>query len=364
MSSGRTVQVWSLDDAQDPKRAVSNPDDVASLSFSPDDKLLICGSKKGAITVWDLSDARPRVTLDLPGHIGGKISSTIVSADGRSLISASADDTIKLWSMIDGKLVLTLLGHEDDVSCLALSPDGETIASGGWDDIIWIWDFRTGKKLRALQGHTGAISNLAFSPDGKWLASASEDQTTKLWNVERGKLIATLPPRGEGVEKVAFLGSQGHGQLITVIGDATTQRWDFDNIGQRDESVSLNGHDRPISAIAFAPQRRLVVSSSADKTIRTWDLETRRPIQLLLGHESNVATARVSPNEKVIASGSRDGTVRLWDVETGDVQILKTGLQTGVRAVAFNRDGSPAERMEKSTSGTQTTRPYYVPLKL
>ena len=341
-SSDQAIQVWSLDaDAQDnPKRAMSNPEDVSSLLFSPDNKLLICGSKGGAITVWDVTDEHSRIALVLSGHIG-QISSMVVSADGRSLISASSDeDTIKVWNLIDGKPELTLVGHEDDVSCLALSPDGETIASGGWDDIIWIWDFRTGKKLRALQGHTGVVWNLAFSPDCKWLASGSEDQTTKLWDLERGKLLATLPGRGADVEKVAFLGPQGHGQLITISHNDTTQRWDFDSIGQRDELVTLSGHDRPISGVAFGPQRRLVISSSADKTIRTWDLETRRPVRVFSGHESNVYTARISPDEKLIASGSRDGTVRLWDVETGASQILQEDTQTSVREVAFNRDGT------------------------
>src|SRR4029453_10918647 len=135
----------------------------------------------------------------------------------------------------------------------------------------------------------------------------SYDQTTKLWNVERGKLVATLPARGGGVEKVAFLGPQGHGQLITLIDDATTQRWDFDSIGQRDESTTLSGHDRPISVVAFAPQRRLVISSSADRTIRTWDLETGRPGRVFRGHDSNVHRAGISPDEKVIAWGGGGG---------------------------------------------------------
>src|SRR5262249_58176216 len=123
--------------------------------------------------------------------------------------------------------------------CLALSPDGETIASGGWDDIIWIWDFRTGKKLRALQGHTGVVWNLAFSPDGKWLASGSEDQTTKLWDLERGKLLATLPGRGADVEKVAFLGPQGHGQLITISHNDTTQPSHFHPIRHTNKLIPL-----------------------------------------------------------------------------------------------------------------------------
>src|SRR5262245_6263256 len=142
-----------------------------------------------------------------------------------------------------------------------------------------------------------------------------------MWDIERGKLLATLPGRGADVEKVVFLGGQGHGQLITVSAK-DTQRWNFDGIGQRDELVTLSGHMRPVSVVAFSPERRLLVSSSADKTVRTWDLETMRPVHVFAGHESNVYSARISPDEKFIASGSRDGTVRLWDVKTGAAQIL------------------------------------------
>jgi WD40 repeat protein len=212
------------------------------------------------------------------------------------------------------------------------------MASSGWDGIIWIWDFRTGKKLRALRGHKGDVRSLAFSPDGKWLASGSEDKTTKLWNVERGTLLATLPARGRAVEKVAFLGPRGHGQLITVSAK-DIQRWNFDDVGQRDELVTLSGHDRPTSVVAFGPRRRLMISSSADGTIRTWDLETMRTVRKFNGHEGNVYAARISPDEKLIASGGRDGTVRLWDVETG-AQISQEVTQTVVRDVAFNKDGT------------------------
>jgi WD40 repeat protein len=337
-SSDQAIQVWSLDaDAQDLGWQIPKPEDVSSLAFSPDDKRLVFGSKGGALWVWDMTDEQPQPRKLSSGHVG-QITSMVVSRDGRSLISTSSDDTISIWNLDEGKPEPPLVGHDDEVACLTLSPDGETMASSGWDGIIWIWDFRTGKKLRALRGHKGDVRSLAFSPDGKWLASGSEDKTTKLWNVERGTLLATLPARGRAVEKVAFLGPRGHGQLITVSAK-NTPRWNFDDVGQRDELVTLSGHDRPTSVVAFGPRRRLMISSSADGTIRTWDLETMRTVRKFNGHEGNVYAARISPDEKLIASGGRDGTVRLWDVETG-AQISQEVTQTVVRDVAFNKDGT------------------------
>jgi WD40 repeat protein len=80
---------------------------------------------------------------------------------------------------------------------VAFSPDGKTLASASWDQTIKLWDVQTGKELATLKGHTGWVTSVAFSPDGKTLASAggerseessgSADRTIKLWDVQTGK---------------------------------------------------------------------------------------------------------------------------------------------------------------------------------
>ncbi|MDZ8089159.1 MAG: caspase family protein, partial [Nostoc sp. DedQUE12b] len=85
-----------------------------------------------------------------------------------------------------------LEGHSNDVFSVAFSPDGKTIASASADNTVKLWNAATGKEIITLNGHSDTVFSVAFSPDGKTIASASTDNTVKLWNAATGKEIITL----------------------------------------------------------------------------------------------------------------------------------------------------------------------------
>lgn len=77
------------------------------------------------------------------------------------------------------------------VSAVALSPDGKTIASASKDNTIKLWHI-DGREIVTLTAHSDRLSAVAFSPDGKSLASASEDNTVILWYLKRVVSIDTV----------------------------------------------------------------------------------------------------------------------------------------------------------------------------
>ncbi|MEH2004848.1 AAA-like domain-containing protein, partial [Nostoc sp.] len=80
-----------------------------------------------------------------------------------------------------------LEGHSSLVNSVVFSPDGKTLASASADKTIKLWNRETGKEITTLTGHSSLVNSVVFSPDGKTLASASFDNTIKLWNRETGK---------------------------------------------------------------------------------------------------------------------------------------------------------------------------------
>ncbi|MEM9266034.1 MAG: TIR domain-containing protein, partial [Cyanobacteria bacterium P01_F01_bin.13] len=85
--------------------------------------------------------------------------------------------------------VRSLNGHDDQVQSVGFSPDGKTLVSGSSDNTIKLWDVETGEEIRSFNGHDDDVWSVGFSPDGKTLVSGSSDNTIKLWDVETGEEI-------------------------------------------------------------------------------------------------------------------------------------------------------------------------------
>ncbi|NCR87645.1 MAG: hypothetical protein GPI90_25065, partial [Microcystis aeruginosa K13-05] len=66
----------------------------------------------------------------------------------------------------------------------AFSPDGKRIVTASWDNTARVWDAETGREIASLNGHQKAVITAAFSPDGKRIVTASSDGTVRVWPVE------------------------------------------------------------------------------------------------------------------------------------------------------------------------------------
>jgi WD40 repeat protein/predicted Ser/Thr protein kinase len=105
------------------------------------------------------------------------------------------------------------------------------------------------------------------------------------------------------------------------------------------ERLRLRGHKGAVRAVAFSPDDRLIVSGSADNTVKFWDAGTGKEVRTLSGHQARVTGLAFSPDGRRLATASADRTVRLWEVATGK-ELLCLEPHTGpVTCVAFSPDG-------------------------
>ncbi len=122
----------------------------------------------------------------------GPILALAMSSDGKSLVTASGDSTIKLWDLETCREMRTFAGHEDWVRTCIFTKDGSGLISGSYDETLKQWDIKTGEVISTFTGHQGGVYTCILTQDGSGLISGSYDKTLKQWDIATGKLIDTI----------------------------------------------------------------------------------------------------------------------------------------------------------------------------
>ncbi len=270
------------------------------------------------------------------GHRGG-LWSVAISPDGRRLLSASHDFSVRLWDVESGRELMLLSGHTDHVKGVAFLPDGKRGISGADDDTLRLWDLETGRELRRFIGHTADLSSVAVSPDGRRALSSAIDRTIRLWDIESGRQIRALTGHTAAVIEIAFLPD---GQRALSAGDDGTVRlWDLQKgrpIGQLATEA-----DQHFACVAVSPDGRLGAAGASDGVVRIWEIESGRLRSRLERHGDAVLAVAFTPDGRSIVSsgGGKDPTIRLWDAASGREQKLLGTLRAVAQAVAIAPDG-------------------------
>jgi WD40 repeat protein/uncharacterized caspase-like protein len=318
-------------------RQLGHSGSVTSISFSPDGRILVSAGFDKSLKMWDVASGRELRTLT--GHTG-RVKAVAFSPDGRAVLSGSDDNTLKLWDPADGRVLRTFTGHRDSVNAAMFSPDGRMILSGSSDKTLKLWDVDSGREVRTLIGHGDEVTSVGFSKDGSTAASASDDRTLKIWDTRDGRALHTLTGHQGQVKSVAF--SLDGRTIVSGAWDRQLKLWDT---GSGRELKTLPGHDGYVAATAFAPDGRIVVSASRSvggretELIKVWDVATGRELRALKGHSEDVNALTFSPDGHMIASASSDNTIKLWNAADARALRTLTGVGHQIAAVAYSPDG-------------------------
>jgi WD40 repeat protein len=308
---------------------------ILAIAFSPDGALIATGGEDNLVKLWNVSARRLDQTLE-GGH-GEPVNSVKFSPDGKLLATASDDDTVKLWDIQTRKeLTPPLKGHLAGVRSVAFSPDGLSVATASKDSTVKVWDLCARKELMTLEGHESNVSSVIFLSDSK-LATASSDLSVRLWNIKERQYRKTIFGAHQGaVREVAF--SPDDKFLASGSDDNTVKIWDADTWQLVNK---LEGHTGSVTSVYFSFDGKLLASASQDNTVRLWDTHSWKSLFTLEGHHNNVYSVMFSPDGKKVATASEDGTVKLWDPRSGrELKTLTGPDNTAISCVQFSpKDG-------------------------
>ena len=269
----------------------------------------------------------------LSGHTNS-INALVLSADGHTLISASADKTIRLWDLANGEAMDVLKGNKSFVNALILSFDEQALVSGSADGAIKIWELETGQEILTLTGHTSAINALAMSPEGKYLISGAADGSIKIWNFSTGEELQTLAGHPSAINTLEV--SHDGQTLMSGSADKTIKQWD---IKTGEEMLTFTGHTSYVNVLLMSRDGQFLLSGSADQTIKQWDVTTGEEVRSFTGHAGFINALELSRDGRFLRSGSADETIREWDLKTGSAIQTYTGFDVHVDHFVTRRNG-------------------------
>jgi len=329
-----SLGIWLYDSKTLQEVGLLGGHSATSISFSPDSKLLVSGGQDKTVCLWDVVRKEKIAILQ---KYRDDVPSVAFSPDGKLLASRSAKTTY-LWDVAQRKVIATLKGFSGTVS---FSTDSKLLASTGWSasensgnrvPIVRLWDLSQKKEIAVLK-HTGGgnVINIAFSSNGKWLASAS-GKTIRLWDIAQKKEIAVLKPNEEcRVNSISFASD---GKLLAASEGNVVRIWD---VAKGENVAVIRAGIYHVSFISFSPDgKELALGCPMHLKILFWDVAQNRERAVLQEYTPPVDSVTFSPDSKLLVSGGV-WPIKLWDIaEKKQIGMLH---HYGVEDLEFNSDG-------------------------
>jgi len=167
-------------------RVLKVNDDVLSICFSPDERLLALSTLDNTVKVFFVDSLK--LFLTLYGHKLPVLNISI-SSDSKLIATCSADKNVRIWGLDFGDCHKAFFAHQDSVMQVAFIPhpvekdEAHLFFSAGKDSVVKTWDGDKFEQIQKLEGHHGEVWAMAVSRTGEKVITASHDKSIRVWDV-------------------------------------------------------------------------------------------------------------------------------------------------------------------------------------
>jgi WD40 repeat protein len=286
------------------------------------------------------------------------------SSDGKYLVSASQDGTVKVWDFATRKMIKSIPVEKSAIFAAFTSDNKQVVTAtwGGGKDfqiIVKIWDWETGNEIRTIENEDDETAyQCAYDPRGRYLATGSINKKIIIFDIETGERVRYLDLNDEiQILKFAdgglFLVAQPYSNPMVVydthswtgkkptktkscqVGSSSNGDWIvyFENFGNNFSDITMHVYNSKNNTVAHYASESMcktvafqntkpVIAASFSKGIFTYNIENGKKLKQMKSHKSDVVSLCFSPDGKYLVSGggknasTDDCSIRLWDSET------------------------------------------------
>ncbi|KAK2148633.1 hypothetical protein LSH36_488g03053 [Paralvinella palmiformis] len=192
------------------------------------------------------------------------------------LVTGSGDGSVQVWDVAQPRV------YGIDWS---QTRDNDLILSASWDQTIKMWDIMRSESLASFSGHEHVIYSAAWSPHiPGCFASVSGDHTLRVWDTKKPYMAQIVIPAHEGEVLTCDWCKYDQNLLATGSVDCGIRLWDLRN--PRQHVSQLVGHGYAVRRLKFSPfQGSVLASCSYDFTVRIWDFKRQKvPLEIIEHH--------------------------------------------------------------------------------
>lgn len=261
-----------------------------------------------------------------------------VRADNQRL-AVGGDGQVLIWNANNAELLQTL-EIEGSVSSLSWSVDNQKLAVATNQKQLLVFGPTQppvpGVELVKLQQTNleFAATQITFDRDNKHIWVTDTDGRLAQWPFA---VVGPVRQFNHGGAVYGVVASRDGKVVVSCSADQTVRVWDTVQGQQR---FQMNGHVGAVHALALSPDESFVVSSGADRTLRLWDVVGGRQLKQLITLDTTMYSVDIHAQGQLIAAGGADRKVYLLDIVSGAIVATLEGHTDYIHCVRFSHDGA------------------------
>lgn len=340
-SFGDTASIYEVESGALIAEGFSHDDEVYYAEVSPDGRFIVTASADETARIWDINTG-DLICDPLQHNEYAEVSHAIFSPDGKWVATAADDGEVRVWKIANGQPEGPVMALFDEVVSLQYSDDGAWLFAITVKGRGFVVDTKTGDPRMNKMGHGSEITALACSPDGAWLVSGADSGRAKVWETTTGKerYATRWNQESRDILDVSF---SGDSSLVAI----ASEDWESGEKGVIEVFDFVRGRvvgqplvfDTLVNSVSFHPNKRRIVTSSDDGVAEVWDIDTGTPVGKAMRHDGLVLEARYDRTGTMIVTASDDKSARIWDANSGDPLSWPMNHSGEVYSASFSADG-------------------------